>query len=241
MYKIITDSDEIVYGYHQVPDHIIDFIKKTEIGLHDGDYTIYNTKNVKICELTIKHGMMNGLYTHNHKNGNKWLSIEFLHNKLHGTSKTYNKTKKAVLISETHYTHHVPSGTHTQYHNNGLPKYAYQYSDTGDMVSDKCYDKNGYILREINYKKGQLNGMMTKYLDSNNLNYTVPYLNGLKHGLEQRYLYGNKKYVEYNWSNGIQNGPCVKYQSDGQTKLSKCIMVNGKRVGALIKYPLIDV
>lgn len=93
---------------------------------------------------------------------------------------------------------------------------------------EKSYDKiTGNLIEIKPYCNGKIHGLNIRYFftPKNQLNYIMPYVHGVKHGIEKHYRYG-KIESSISIKNGELHGECMIY-SDGKVQY-KALYENGK-------------
>lgn len=133
------------------------------------------------------------------------------------------------------YEHFYEDGTLAQkyYLKDGVKNGHYESFD-GDCIFESGTYKNGLLdgkyqifdsqmrlLKEIPYKKGQMNGMATAYfmIKDQTLFYECEYKNGVKDGVFKEYSYEGKLKMKGTYAKGKKDGEFISYDDEG--KVSK--------------------
>jgi antitoxin component YwqK of YwqJK toxin-antitoxin module len=93
----------------------------------------------------------------------------------------------------------------TTFHPNGQIKSTMSFQNYklhGDQIN---FSENGQILMTMTWKDGKLDGMHTIYKNGNKIA-EIPYLNGLKNGLERHFDDKGKLSSEIHWENDKKHG-----------------------------------
>lgn len=145
-------------------------------------FEFFSNGNTSLYEEFDELGQLDGIKKEWHRNGKIKSYYHYDVEKLDGTCIRYNEQGKPIEICN--YKNDMAHGTYVlNYYDGKTPKTTKEYRDGTLHGTTKDFNKNGQILREYNFKNGELQG---KYLD---------YVNGIESNYQNGNLHGDfKKY-----------------------------------------------
>ncbi|MFK5976126.1 MAG: hypothetical protein QM493_06425 [Sulfurovum sp.] len=150
-------------------------------------------------------------------------NLEFLSNKLNGTTKTYNIHED--LIEETEYENGLKHGMSIEYRYGGRREIPYVYDKKNGK---EIYYINGELQEETIYKDDKKNGLEIHYLNGI-ISSEATYKNNKKDGSYRMYYRDGKILMEEWYKDGKQDGYHRDMSQDG-TVYSEILYKDGERV-----------
>lgn len=150
----IVDIDSLKFKVI-VPDTLADGIQKV---LYDSSYVVH-------YEGSIRNGGVNGIWRTYNKNGNLFVSANYMQGYLNGKAYFYFDTKKETLLADVDYKMDKIDGLYIEYYRNGTMKSKIQYEDGLRHGECMYFYENGKLKLSCKYKKGERVGKSTVYND----------------------------------------------------------------------------
>lgn len=142
-----------------------------------------------------------------------------------GNGRRINRDQYGVMGSEDRI-QHGELVMRTTFYPNGAPKEIIPYQDGSITGVRKTFLPGGEPQTVEEWDHDRREGMTLVYQNGEKIS-EVPYFNGQKNGVEQRYRDGQFLVEEVTWKNGQKHGPC--YRTVGETTVVEYYM-NGRKV-----------
>lgn len=142
-----------------------------------------------------------------------------------GTGRRINRDEFGVMISEDKILH-GDLVTKTIFYSNGTPKELIPFSNGVITGQKKTFLPGGEPNTVEEWENDHRQGLTIVFQNGEKIA-EVPYFNGEKNGIEQRYKDGQFIVEEVTWKNGQKHGPC--YRTVGENT-SVEYFLNGRKV-----------
>ncbi len=197
-----------------------------------GAYKVYYNNGKKKSVTNYKNDSIIGYYVDYHKNGQINSQGWYKENESHGEWRQYSIDGTVNIVNFYHKGR--LHGVQKYYSGSGQLYRAAKYK-FGDLISDTYYNVDNTIFEKIVYNKDTGAYTIKTHHKNNEVETSVDYLNGVKHGNYTYYdFYGNKR-TTATYVNGKLQGKLTWYYKNGSVE-SVIDYISGDRHGDYIKY-----